>query len=64
MSGKACASPLRHCKCAKAPNLAPPSRRIIRKLRLGYSLKRCEVGFLLDCTAQRSHKTSKFYGER
>ena len=42
----------------------PPSRRIIRKLRLGYSLKRCEGGFLLDCTAQRSHKTSKFYGER
>ena len=32
---------------------------MIRKLRLGHSLKRCGEGFVLDLTSQRSHKTSK-----
>ena len=41
----------------------PPDRvGVIRKLRLGHSLKRCGDGFVLDLTSQRSHKTSKFYG--
>ena len=35
---------------------------VIRKLRLGHSLKRCGEGFVLDLTSQRSHKTSRFYG--
>ena len=39
----------------------PPDRvGVIRKLRLGHSLKRCGGGFVLDLTTQRSHKTSKF----
>jgi hypothetical protein len=43
--------------------IQPPDRvGVIRRLRLGTSLKRCGDGFVLDCTAQRSHKTSKFYG--
>ena len=33
--------------------------RIIRKLRYGMSLKRAGANFVLDCTSQRSHKTSK-----
>jgi hypothetical protein len=32
---------------------------IIRKLRLNVSLKRAGDGFVLDCTSQRSHKTSR-----
>ena len=40
---------------------APPDRvGVVRKLRLGHSLKRCGGGFVLDLTTQRSHKTSKF----
>lgn len=40
--------------------IMPPDRvGIIRKLRLNVSLKQSGGGFVLDCTTQRSHKTSK-----
>ena len=38
----------------------PPDRvGVIRKLRWNASLKRAGNGFVLDCSTQRSHKTSK-----
>ena len=40
--------------------IMPPDRvGIVRKLRLNMSLKRAGAHFVLDCTTQRSHKTSK-----
>lgn len=45
-------------------SLVPPDRvGLIRKLRLGHTLKRREGGWRLDLTKARDgHKTSRFYG--
>ena len=43
--------------------IQPPDRvGVIRKLRFNASLKGTDGGYVLDLTAQRSHKTSRFHG--
>eukprot|EP00966_Prymnesium_polylepis_P123739 2861382-Prymnesium_polylepis.1 len=56
---------LRDAACLSMLSLIPPDRvGLVRKLRLGHTLKRADGGgWRLDLSKQRDgHKTSKFYG--
>ena len=55
---------LRDATAISLLSLVPPDRvGLIRKLRLGHTLKRREGGWRLDLTKARDgHKTSRFYG--
>ena len=59
-SGQKKLSLLRDWLILSLHTIMPPDRvGIIRKLRLNVSLKQTGDGFVLDCTSQRSHKTSR-----
>ena len=55
---------LRDATAISLLSLVPPDRvGLVRKLRLGHTLKRREGGWRLDLTKQRDgHKTTRFYG--